>query len=336
MIIQTKAYPRAGLVGNPSDGYYGKTMSFTFGNFEAEVTLYESPELEILPAVRDHSVFSGVRQLVEDVKLYGYYGGVRLLKAAIKKFYDYCMEQGIGIDDRNFTMRYRSSIPHQVGLAGSSAIITACFRALMAFYGVTIPRPALAARILAVEKEELGIAAGLQDRVAQTYQGLVYMDFDRALMEKQGYGRYENIDPSVLPPVYIAYRTELSEDSGVYHSNLRTRYEQGDPEVLRAIDRWAALTDDVREYLRAGRGREIGPLLNENFDLRRKLSPLSPGNLQMVETARSVGASAKFPGSGGAIVGTYADDAMFETLKKEMNKLNIAVIRPDIVTGPGA
>lgn len=31
--------------------------------------------------------------------------------------------------------------------------------------------------------EELGIAAGLQDRVIQTYGGLVYMDFSKALME---------------------------------------------------------------------------------------------------------------------------------------------------------
>ena len=28
-----------------------------------------------------------------------------------------------------------------------------------------------------LETEELGIAAGLQDRVVQTYEGLVYMDF---------------------------------------------------------------------------------------------------------------------------------------------------------------
>ena len=28
MIIQTRAYARAGLIGNPSDGYFGKTISF--------------------------------------------------------------------------------------------------------------------------------------------------------------------------------------------------------------------------------------------------------------------------------------------------------------------
>ena len=29
-----------------------------------------------------------------------------------------------------------------------------------------------------------------QDRVIQVYEGLVYMDFDKALFEKQGHGDY--------------------------------------------------------------------------------------------------------------------------------------------------
>ncbi|MFO8143540.1 MAG: hypothetical protein R6T78_02560, partial [Dehalococcoidales bacterium] len=40
--------PRAALIGNPSDGYFGKTIAFTFSNFQADVTLYDTPELEIL------------------------------------------------------------------------------------------------------------------------------------------------------------------------------------------------------------------------------------------------------------------------------------------------
>jgi glucuronokinase len=58
MIIKSTAYARAALIGNPSDGYFGKTISFTFDNFAATVTLYETPELEILPTSRDNSVFS--------------------------------------------------------------------------------------------------------------------------------------------------------------------------------------------------------------------------------------------------------------------------------------
>ena len=169
MIITTIAYPRGGLIGNPSDGFFGKTIALAFSNFRAKVILYETPELEILPNTRDHSRFKGIRELAHDVNLFGYYGGIRLLKAAIKRFHDYGMQKGIPLHSRNFTIRYESDIPHLVGLAGSSAIITACLRALCIYYDVTIPRPELANLILSVEKEELGISAGLQDRVAQVY-----------------------------------------------------------------------------------------------------------------------------------------------------------------------
>ena len=36
---------RVGLVGNPSDGFYGKTISLSIENFWAEVSIKESREL---------------------------------------------------------------------------------------------------------------------------------------------------------------------------------------------------------------------------------------------------------------------------------------------------
>ncbi len=65
MIIRTYAYPRVGLIGNPSDGYFGKTIAFTFSNFAAGVVLYESPDLEILPNDKDRSVFEGIAETMK-------------------------------------------------------------------------------------------------------------------------------------------------------------------------------------------------------------------------------------------------------------------------------
>ncbi len=331
MIIRTKGHPRAGLVGNPSDGYFGKTISFTFSNFAADVTLYETPELEILPNARDHSRFDSIGALARDVRMYGYYGGIRLLKATIKQFYDYCRENGVRIDPRNFTIRYSSNIPAQLGLAGSSAIITACMRALMAFYGISIPKPVLANHVLWVETKELGIPAGLQDRVAQVYEGLVHMDFSRELMERQGHGNYTPLNLALLPPVYIAYRTELSEGTEVFHNDIRERWNRGEPEVVQAMKNWASLTDQVRDILRAGGKEKIAPLIDASFDQRRKIYKISEGNIRMVETARKCGASASFTGSGGAIVGTYRDEAMFKLLEGKLGEIGVRVIKPHFV-----
>jgi glucuronokinase len=38
---------------------------------------------------------------------------------------------------RNFTLKYDTNIPRQVGLAGSSAIVAATLKCLMAFFNLT-------------------------------------------------------------------------------------------------------------------------------------------------------------------------------------------------------
>jgi glucuronokinase len=160
---------------------------------------------------------------------------------------------------------------------------------------------------------------------------VVFMDFNRGHVEKEGHGIYEEIDPILLPPLYVAYTKKLSEGTEVFHNDIRSRWKRGEREVVSAMYHWAGLAERVKEMLLAGRGREIGPLLNENFDLRRRLYQISKGNLEMVDAARSVGASAKFTGSGGAIVGTYEDDSMFAKLQEVLEPMGIAVIRPQVL-----
>ena len=224
---------------------------------------------------------------------------------------------------------------HGVGLAGSSAIITACLRGLMAFYGVSIPKYVQANLVLAAEKIELHIPAGLQDRVIQVYEGLVFMDFAEGIMNRQGYGNYEQLDPALLPKLYIAYRDDLSEPTEKFHNNIRLRFEQGERKVVNAMRYWAGLTDKVKRCLLNGQANEIGPLLDANFDRRRQIYKIGEDNIRMVEEARAVGASAKFTGSGGAIVGTYANEKMFRELRKRLGRLNIKIIKPKIVASEG-
>ena len=330
-IIRTKAYARAGLAGNPSDGFFGKTLAFTMHNFFAEVALYPSQHLELLAGQRDQPIYSNVNNLVKSIGDFGYYGGIRLLQAAIKKFSEYCDSNEVILNKRNFSIRYFTNIPTHVGMAGSSAIITACLKALMKFYHVSITKPALANLILSVEADELGIGAGLQDRVAQVYEGLTFMDFDHELMESRGFGNYRSLDPRLLENIYIAYKIELSESSEVFHNDLRGRFNSGEPEVITAMIRWAGIADQVLACLENGETRSIGPLLDANFDLRKSICNIHPDNFAMIDAARSVGASAKFTGSGGAIVGQYEDEKMFKALSVTLKNLGVNLIKPEVV-----
>ena len=54
-------------------------------------------------------------------------------------------------------------------------------------------------------------------------------------------------------------------------------------------------------------------------------------NKEMVRIARECGASAKFPGSGGAIIGTYASDEILRKLIVRLKEINARVIKPYIM-----
>jgi glucuronokinase len=328
MIITTHAYARAGLVGNPSDGYFGKTIAFSVRNFRCTVRLWESPHFEILPTHGDFAKFDTVNAFLRDVKLHGYYGGLRLQKAIVKKFHEHCRANDIELHNRSFTLSFESDIPRLVGLAGSSAIITATLRALMQFYGVEIPRERMPGLILATEKDELGIQAGLQDRVIQTYEGIVYMDFEKRLIEGRGYGIYEELKPAALPPLYVAFDPDRAEISDVPHRNLRELYNRGNATVVGAMQKYRDLTDRGRDALMRGDWDDLHKVTNENFDLRRQIMPIAPENLRMVEVARSTGASAKFAGSGGAICGLYHGGRQYQELVDALAGLRCTVLRP--------
>lgn len=331
MPIVTHAYARAGLVGNPSDGYHGKTIAFVIRQFKATVTLTESERFEILPDETDFATYDSVAAFMRDVKLHGYYGGMRLMKAIVKKFYDYAANHHAHLPlDRNFQLKFETHIPRLVGMSGSSAIMCATLRAMMTFYNVDIPLQIMPGVILSAEKEELHISAGLQDRVIQSYEGMVYMDFCKELVQKRGYGEYVPLKPSKLPPLYVSFDPNRAEVSDVTHRNLRLLFEQGDPTVVSAMQKYRELTDRGHAALMAGDWDALHRITNENFDLRKTFMPIAKENQRMVDVARSTGASAKFAGSGGAICGVYHSEDQFRQLTSALKKIGCTTIKPDI------
>jgi glucuronokinase len=64
--------------------------------------------------------------------------------------------------------------------------------------------------------------------------------------------------------------------------------------------------------------------------LRAKIYTISKGNVEMIQAARSVGATSNFSGSGGAVTGTFEDDRMFQKLENAYAPLGIKVIRPKV------
>lgn len=304
--IEHRAYARVGLLGNPSDVYFGRTISFSLANFWASVLLEPSKDLVIRPH-RKHDLvsFDSLHHLASRLQNEGYYGGVRLLMAICNVFYRFCSEKNIALKEGNFTLSYETNIPRQTGLSGSSAIVCAALNCLLDFYKVGhLVKVQIRPDLILNAERELGIVAGLQDRVAQVYGGLVYMDFDKKNMDKLGHGVYTPMDVSLLPPLHLIY-AENPSDSGKVHSTVRKRWLDGDKFIISSMEEVAKIALHGRKALEERNMSELAKLMDYNFDLRRKMfgdDVLGALNIQMIETARSVGAAAKFTGSGGAVV----------------------------------
>ena len=346
--VRTRSFARAGLLGNPSDGYFGKTLSFTFAQFGVELAMTESSRIRFQQGEVDDATFASMDEMSRNLRLYGYYGGIRLLKATAKRFFDYSQERGIELPRRNFTVEYKINIPRLVGLSGSSAICSAMLKALMRFYGVEIPLEVQPTICLEAERDELGINCGFQDRVIQIYNGLVFMDFDKAFVESHNHGKYERLYPieqatdpnkrAVLPNLYIAYDANRAEESGKAHRKVKRMFEEKNADVVAAMSEFADIAQQGRDLLVTAdlepetRNLKLATLINANFDLRDRIFNVAEENRRMVMTARRSGASAKFAGSGGAIVGTYEDEEQLRRLTSDLASIGSTTFVPKIAT----
>jgi glucuronokinase len=289
---------RAALAGNPSDGYGGAVLAVAVADFGARATAAR--------AARDD------------------FGGLDLVGAAGRRH-----RRWSGIRDP-VAVRVECSVPVEVGLAGSSAIVIATLRALGELHGARVPAAELPALALAVETEELGIAAGLQDRLVQVHAGLVFMDFGSEP------ARHAPLDPALLPPLFLAWRAGAGAASGGFHGALRARFASGDPAVRRAMAALGDAARAARARLEAGDHAGFAAQVDRSYDLRASIAELDPRHVRMIEAARACGAAANYAGSGGAIAGTLPSAAALPALRRALAAEECEVIAPQVALKPAS
>lgn len=329
-MITGTAPARVGILGNPSDGYGGRTLSLALTQFEATVRLEPAERLEIVARTDDEPTWESVGDLVDRVDRHGYGTGPQLLAATIRTFADVAISVDYrGFDRHRFRLSYSTSIPRQVGLGGSSALVVATLRTLSELTGIELPPAVLPSIALRVETEQLSITAGLQDRVVQTMGGLVSMSFgDMETDARFGvtHGDYRSVEPTNLPDLFLVYREQAAEPSDGYHRTLRRRFEAGDGAVRETLRSLASLVVEGEAALRWGNQERFKELMGENMRLRKLLGPIPAAQLELIEAADDCGAPATFAGSGGAVVGTYSDGEQLQQLIGRMSALEAVVV----------
>jgi glucuronokinase len=286
------ALARSALAGNPSDGYGGAVLATTFADFTAEAETRAGHELVVEPESP-------------------------LVRACVKRFAASLEPAAL-----SSAVRWRSSIPRGLGLGGSSAVAIATLRSLCELHGVTLTAGQLAELATSVEREDLGIPGGRQDQVVQAHEGLLYMNF------ADGY--YDVLDVALLPPLLIALSLDAAQPSGVAHAPLRASFARGDPQVLAGIKELTALAREARQALIEQRAEAFASCVDRSFDARARMMPLDSQQLSMIASARELGLSANFTGSGGAIVCVCRDPEQQARAQRGLRERGYTALAPQL------
>ncbi len=296
---------RSALAGNPSDGHGGAVVSTIVPAVAATVRVRAAERFEV-SGTDPH--YDSIEDLSERVAAEGC-GDVQPLVPATLAV----MHRHLGAAITPHVVEVRSTIPRSVGLAGSSAIVIATIRSMIAAHPgapwaqTLIDEPALIASVaLSAERDVLGISAGLQDRVVQTFGGTVAMEFGPAHTRLVGglvAGTYRQLGP--LPSgLFVAYRPDAATDSGRVHAAV----DADEPVVRLAMSQAADAARAAATAIESGDVVGLGAAMDATFDQRASVMTLDPAHVEMIEMARASGASANYTGSGGAVIVLAPDD----------------------------
>lgn len=287
-MIRTSAPGRAGILGNPTDGYGGAVIA---------CATRARARVSFKPGGRGLTVVSGVqRRTLNDPEDFQPRGDEFDIVRAVVRF--------LGAEDLSGELRLATEIPRQAGLAGSTAHLSAVLAALLAARGERCTPYAFAEMNRVVELQYMQVQCGYNDAYMTTFGGLNYMDFRRKEvyrpLEEEPYATIEPLARFVGPLPFVVAHTGLQHHSGAFHRPLRERWLEGEPAVVDGYRRIAELAHEGKKALLERDWYGFGRLMNENWRIQESLAPSGEANERLVNAALESGAlGAKLAGAGG-------------------------------------
>lgn len=296
--VKAQAFPRVGLLGNPGDIYGLTGVGFAFTDFAVSLELREADEL-VLPDAILGAGWSVFRRAFE--------------------------AEGQSFSERPFAIEFRSDIPLQSGLSGSSAILIAELRAFARWFEVTIPPSRLAELAWRAERYELRTIAGPMDRLVQAYEGLIEMNWTDPWSPRS----VRKLDPALLPRCVLCWDPNPGRPSSSLHAEVFARWESRDPQVLSTLSELGQVARAGLFALERGDRDGLCDAIERNFDLRAELFTIGARDSEMIMLGRLLGAATKFCGSGGSVLAVPRDGDV-ETLITAYREAGFAAIEPTI------
>lgn len=173
--------------------------------------------------------------------------------------------------------------------------MVAAVRALAERWAIDVDVVTTARLALDVEVDDLGIAAGPQDRLVQASGRTVLLDFAGEAWDVRP------VDPPEQLDLFVVWSTVAPTPSQQVHGPLQARRDE--PAVVAAMAALGQLARDAAGALTAGDRHALGAAMDASFEQRASILDLDPMHVALVDGVRAAEAAANYAGSGGAVVG---------------------------------
>lgn len=300
-IIRSKAPLRISFAGGGTDvSPYpeekgGAVLNCTIDKF-AYATLTSREEGD--GSMHVHSLDYDLKAEYERPEDLVYDGELDLVKAALRVLRPRG-DNGRSVDSLELFLH--SDAPPGTGLGSSSTMSVALVGAFQAYLKEPWTPYDVAEIAYRIEREELGIKGGRQDQYAATFGGFNFLEF---------HGKTTIVNPLRIHPEVLnelAYRLLLCYTGTSHYSNdlierQQASYSEKRASTVTALDATKALAVDMKNELLRGHIDEMGRLLDEGWELKKKFTEgiSNPRIDSFYAHARAAGAlGGKLVGAGG-------------------------------------
>jgi galactokinase/mevalonate kinase-like predicted kinase len=322
--ITCSAPGRAGIIGNPTDMYGGSVLSCSV-SMRARVALTPADTLTLVTNGQECNISSR-----EDLR------PRRDLFDLARAILDYMRLPRLAC-----RVEYESEIPLRSGLAGSTALVVALLKGLLAWQGQSLNPYRLAEMARYIELNHLKVVCGYQDAYMCTFGGLNYMDFRGKQFYREAEAELlatiEPLSPYVEQLPLVLGFTGVRHSSGAVHKPIRERWLEGEPTVVAGYRRITEIARIGKKAILHEDWPLLGELMNENHAIQRDLGGSGESNERLIAAAIEAGAlGAKLAGAGdgGTIIALWLDDDT-SPLEKALRHAGASAIYR-LLVAPGA
>ncbi len=318
-MIEASAPARAGVIGNPTDGYGGSLVSCTL-DCRAYARISPSDKLELR--------FGGQELVIRgeaDLRLDG--GYFDIARSVIRY---------LRLTDRKFRLEGESEVPYRSGLAGSTAMLAATFGAVAAHVGLKVNRYQLAETIRFIELNYMDIQCGYQDQYMTVFGGLNFLDFRTKEiyreLEEEVYATVEPLGGFIQRLPLVVVHTGVQRVSGNVLRPIRERWLDGDRAVIEGYREIAQLARLGKKAILNEDWPALGKLMNRNQEIQQELGASGKANDAFIELALehgALGAKLAGAGGGGTIIALHPEPETLVAALKEHGDHRVILCRPD-------